>query len=537
MLASVTVNHIDAAKRNGTLSITMPAGPIVVHTEPKQYEYPTLNEYRECHAKLEKCMTACTNQYNRTLCEQQCPICPILLDKKILVQGVNDSINQEQSLSSIKSSLNTTNIIRITNEIHNLIDHHLGNITQNTTNNVHLHQNVSSLYEGSLLDNSTLSCCHVVYLHRSPGCYPNYMNCRYFLKRKRLCNSEHCRAPLMFAKKMLVCEDNEFYWNLYDSDLYSERCHRVTRYVVYDRKHLPRRHGRAHPANYATKSLSKHHFQHSKNRDSDSDNNQGAHRRHRRSNRCHYQSKWPYVTCPTDVRESRSLLKSLHRKSRSRHYAHPYQCQHCYRLSYLHILRYGIPAHCLQCFSVRTPPLPHYSAFPISYFPSMMYPGSLYGEDIIDWSYNPRHNTWTQGAGSDLEDVNTIDNEDDYNEMDKDLFDHDNDNDTERDDENYKDSEKDGVCELLPNGDLIGDCEEYESNYHIENNSDLNTSSTIAPDNLAATEGPENNVDNMHTEAELHDSANTMKSESNTRRRRFTFTRSRYSRRNRSTKQ
>ncbi|XP_037892042.1 uncharacterized protein LOC119638958 isoform X1 [Glossina fuscipes] len=264
---------------------TLKDNPIVVHTQAQNYEHPTLSEYEECHRNLDNCKEVCKNAANQTDCEGKCPVCPILIAEQILVQGVNDT---DYRAAPTKPS-NTTNIIRVTNEIHNIIDNQLGNVTHNSLNNIHIHQNVSRV--GGKFGfgfNHTQPCCLVV--RSSKNCdkskFSTAARCHH--KRHRVCG-EKCKARVMFAKRVKVCERS-----VDDDDNVSEEhenCHQATKYVPYHKR---------------TQS---------------------------RKLKCFYQPRWPYVSCPNRGSSTRSK-----------------SCERCYRLPYGRILLYGVPAQCINCF-------------------------------------------------------------------------------------------------------------------------------------------------------------------------------------------
>lgn len=286
---------------------TLKGNPIVVHTQAQNYEHPTLSEYEECHRNLDSCREGCKNAANRTDCEGKCPVCPILIAEQILVQGVNDTDYR----AAPTKPLNTTNIIRLTNEIHNIIDNQLGNVTHNSVNNIHIHQNVSRV--GGKFGfgfNHTQPCCLVV--RSSKNCdkakFSTAARCHH--KRHRVCG-EKCKARVMFAKRVKVCErslDNDD-----DVSEEHENCHQATKYVPYHKRTQPRK------------------------------------------LKCFYQPRWPYISCPNRESSFRSM-----------------SCERCYRLPYGRILRFGVPTQCIRCFQRYSYSSGFGASMYPSYYPPMM---------------------------------------------------------------------------------------------------------------------------------------------------------------------
>jgi len=130
---------------------------IVVQTPLQNYEQPTLRDYEECQQNRDNCINVC--DYNKT-CEDECPVCPELYDKPLMVQGINDT----DIVAPPQAPINTTNIIRLTNEINNIIEHQIQNRNEV---NVKVNQNVSQVGgRFGLGYNDHGSCCYVVRLDR-----------------------------------------------------------------------------------------------------------------------------------------------------------------------------------------------------------------------------------------------------------------------------------------------------------------------------------------------------------------------------------
>ncbi|XP_030374516.1 uncharacterized protein LOC115624070 [Scaptodrosophila lebanonensis] len=173
--------------------------PIIVQTPLQNYDQPTLKEYEECQSNVEECKRVCAEDNK---CLDKCPICPELYNHPLVVQGVNDT----GYLSSVDAvpPLNTTNIIRVTNEINNVIQNDL--LVRNT-NNVQVHQNTSDVGgRFGLGYNEHGSCCLVV--RRTAEGH----------KRQRACG-ERCKARVMHARLVVQCDANQ------------ENCHESFEYV------------------------------------------------------------------------------------------------------------------------------------------------------------------------------------------------------------------------------------------------------------------------------------------------------------------
>lgn len=242
---------------------------IVVQTPLQSYEQPSLRDHNECHEKRQSCLQDCAENES---CEGRCPICPELIEEAPLLQGVNDTNYVAPPLPV----LNTTNIIRLTNEITNTINHQIN------LKNVLVQLN-SSLVGGrfGLGYSEAGPCCHVVSYVQN--CTENQENspCKE-RTRQRVCG-DRCLARTMFAKVVVQCEPND-----------PENCYEKVEYApAHKRKTRKPR----HPAEEAT----------------------GA--------GCGYPG-WPYVPCPAQTSCPSSCLK-LTLGNISKHGLPP-SCASCY---------------------------------------------------------------------------------------------------------------------------------------------------------------------------------------------------------------
>lgn len=206
---------------------------IVVHTPLQNYEQPSLRDYDECQVNRQNCLEICTGNES---CESECPRCPELLDEPLLVQGVNDT----NYVPPAQTPLNTTNIIRLTNEINNIINNDI--LSRNEVN-VKVHQNVSQVGgRFGLGYNDQGSCCYVV--RREREC-DHKEHCKE-ASRQRVCG-KRCQARVMIAKRVVQCDKDQ-----------PEDCHETLEYVPARKR-------------------------------KSSGRNQSAH--------CRYSNTWPYVNC------------------------------------------------------------------------------------------------------------------------------------------------------------------------------------------------------------------------------------------------
>lgn len=200
---------------------------IVVHTPLQNYDQPTIRDYEECQANRDECLKVCSDD---VACIEECPLCPELYEKPLMVQGVNDT----DVVAPPQTPVNTTNIIKLTNEINNIIEHQIQNRNQV---NVQVQQNVSQVGGRFGLGYSDQgSCCYVVRLDRecekkgAEGCREK--------SRQRVCG-ERCQARVMLAKLVVQCEAED-----------PEKCHETIEYVPRRRRGHSKKHSQAEPCHY-----------------------------------------------------------------------------------------------------------------------------------------------------------------------------------------------------------------------------------------------------------------------------------------------
>ncbi|XP_020813685.1 uncharacterized protein LOC110188318 [Drosophila serrata] len=305
---------------------------IVVHTPLQNYDQPTIRDYEECQANRDQCLSVCDDDVS---CIEECPVCPELYEKPLMVQGVNDT----DVVAPPQTPMNTTNIIRLTNEINNIIEHQIQNRNQV---NVQVQQNVSQVGGRFGLGYSDQgSCCYVVRQDRecekkgSEGCREK--------SRQRVCG-ERCQARVMLAKLVVQCDAEN-----------PDNCHETIEYV-------PRRR-RVHP---------------------------------RRQNQpCQYLgNNWPYFTCGQGQGQGQDQEPAdTPRVKRS-------TCQQCLNMPYGYILQNGLPPQCAGCFQgFGAPMMPMYS-IPYIYNPFVPtppgYPGHYPGYN------NGNHNGNQNGNDNDV---------------------------------------------------------------------------------------------------------------------------------------
>ncbi|KAH8369463.1 hypothetical protein KR009_011686, partial [Drosophila setifemur] len=278
---------------------------IVVHTPLQNYDQPTLRDYEECQMNRDHCLDVCSEDEK---CTSECPVCPELYSKPLMVQGVNDT----DVVAPPQTPANTTNIIRLTNEIRNIIKHE---IQQRNEVNVQVQQNVSQMGGRFGLGHSDQGpCCYVVRLDRKCETEPSD-NCRE-KSRQRVCG-ERCQARVMLAKRVVQCDATD-----------PTNCHETIEYT-------PRRR-RSH------------------------------HKVSSESEPCRYLgNNWPYLSC------GQSSGQSLENQRRKRSV-----CQQCVNIPYGYVLLNGLPTHCAGCFQMNMPlygapfafnpymPYPPYGSFP-----------------------------------------------------------------------------------------------------------------------------------------------------------------------------
>ncbi|XP_022211296.2 uncharacterized protein LOC111066761 [Drosophila obscura] len=286
LLLLVTVHAEDAVQATNNT--------IVVHTPLQNYGQPTLRDYEECQANRGKCLDVCGGDGD---CQDECPLCPELYDKPLMVQGVNDT----DVLAPAQTPINTTNIIRLTNEINNIIQHDIKNRNEV---NVQVQQNVSQVGgRFGLGYNDQGSCCFVV--RRSRDCERKESRDCQEWSRQRVCG-ERCQARVMLAKLVVQCDADE-----------PTKCHETIEYVPRRRKSVHRNEypGAAGPCRYLGNS-------------------------------------WPYVSCGGGG-QAQAQGQRVKRSS----------CQQCLNLPYGYILQSGLPVQCSGCFQGYAAPLqPQYYA-------------------------------------------------------------------------------------------------------------------------------------------------------------------------------
>ncbi|XP_016998831.2 uncharacterized protein [Drosophila takahashii] len=279
---------------------------IVVQTPLQNYEQPTLRDYEECQANRDNCLSVCDGRQD---CEDECPVCPELYEKPLMVQGVNDT----DLVAPPQAPINTTNIIRLTNEINNIIEHQI--LNRNEVN-VQVQQNVSQVGGRFGLGYSEQgSCCYVVRYERECEAADGH-SCKE-KSRQRVCG-ERCQARVMLVKRVVQCDDEN-----------TNECKETLEYVPRRRRH------------------------HS--------------RKSTRSTECQYLGNtWPYFTCGQNPGQNGALIQPPRVKRST--------CQQCLNYPYGYILQNGLPAQCAGCFQgFGAPMMPMYSS-PYMYNPFMGYP-------------------------------------------------------------------------------------------------------------------------------------------------------------------
>ncbi|EDW42112.1 uncharacterized protein LOC6606321 [Drosophila sechellia] len=278
---------------------------IVIHTPLQNYDQPNLQDYEECQENRDNCINVCDGKQS---CEDECPVCPDLYVKPVMVQGINDT----DIVAPPQAPINTTNIIRLTNDINNIIEHQIQN--RNDVN-VQVRQNVSQVggrFGLGYTDKG--SCCYVVRFTRECKNEAG-RDCRE-RSRLRVCG-EKCQARVMLAKRVVQCEDDD-----------SDRCHETIEYVPRRRRAL--------------------------------------HRKTPEATRCHYTgNSWPYFNCGQNPGQNSDFAQPTRPKTSI--------CEHCLNYPYGYILQYGLPAQCAGCFQRYGAPLmynppwmynPYYVAYP-----------------------------------------------------------------------------------------------------------------------------------------------------------------------------
>ncbi|XP_065354692.1 uncharacterized protein LOC135949154 [Calliphora vicina] len=318
LLTQATISNenttiLDGTASNYTTKHVVGGRPIVIHTQIQHYDQPTLKEYQECHDNLYKCKKVCEGVEDPVVCVKECPVCPFLVKEKIVVQGINDTDFTPMSATP----LNTTNIIRLTNQIRNVIESHQGNITYRNENIVHVHQNISRVGgKYGLGYNNTDPCCIIVRSSKNCEIKPFSTATRCHHKRHRVCGKQ-CKSRVMMAKRVTLCENADPFDA--NEDYSEDNCRETVKYVPYQ-------------------SRWKHNV--------------------RSRNKCSYVPSWPYVVCGQN---GNSYEHSI--------------CKRCQRLTYFYILQRGIPAQCSRCFMAYS--RPNFEMNPPSWYPLM-------GPHIVD---------------------------------------------------------------------------------------------------------------------------------------------------------
>ncbi|EDW97511.1 uncharacterized protein LOC6537241 [Drosophila yakuba] len=277
---------------------------IVVHTPLQNYEQPTLRDYEECQTNRDNCINVCDGQQK---CEDECPVCPELYDKPLMVQGINDT----DIVAPPQTPINTTNIIRLNNEINNIIEHQIQNRNEV---NVQVQQNVSQVggrFGLGYTDKG--SCCYVVRLDRECE-KQGGRDCRE-KNRQRVCG-EKCQARVMLAKRVVQCDAED-----------SDKCHETLEYVPRRRRNHHRQSTEAAPCQY-------------------------------------FGNSWPYFTCQPNPGQNGDFGQPARVKRST--------CQQCLNYPYGYVLQNGLPAQCAGCFQGYGAPLMYNP--PWMYNPYVAYP-------------------------------------------------------------------------------------------------------------------------------------------------------------------
>ncbi|SPP83531.1 uncharacterized protein LOC117585665 [Drosophila guanche] len=334
VLLTTVLADTDTATTNNT---------IVVHTPLQNYEQPTLRDYEECQSNRDKCVEVCDGDED---CQDECPVCPELYDKPLMVQGVNDT----NVLAPAQTPINTTNIIRLTNEISNIIQHDIKNRNEVY---VQVQQNVSQVggrFGLGYTDQG--SCCYVV--RRSREC-EHKDNCQE-RSRQRVCG-ERCQARVMLAKRVVQCDADE-----------PTKCHETIEYV-------PRRRRTA------------------------------VHRSESNASPCRYLgNSWPYVSCGQGQQQWQRVKRSSCQQCLNLPYGYvmqnglPAQCSGCFQ-------GYAAPFQPLY-YAPYAPfnPYPQYAPFaPLpNNHNNNIFHGS--GEEESSDDAGPTHGDWVMCESENIED-------------------------------------------------------------------------------------------------------------------------------------
>ncbi|XP_055905430.1 uncharacterized protein LOC129940927 [Eupeodes corollae] len=215
--------------------------PIIINTVAQHYENPTLEQYTQCTKDRDKCINNCG--FRDKKCQDKCQICPILIDQDILVQGINDTLYR---LPITTSKVNQTNIIRITNEIRNIIRTSLGNITAHNQNNITIYQKVAKTGGKFGLGYTEKGpCCHLI----EPQKCRSSLNGPICIQRREQTCGSHCISRVMRSKRVVTCSEAD-----------PDNCTQTIEYLPI----------RRHPG-------------------------------------CQYISKWPFISCRSNYVPNRSL--------------------------------------------------------------------------------------------------------------------------------------------------------------------------------------------------------------------------------------
>ncbi|KAI8044127.1 uncharacterized protein LOC128263292 [Drosophila gunungcola] len=304
--AVVGLLHLLTFSAVSTAEDQLKSNTIVVQTPLQNYDQPTLRDYEECQANRDNCVSVCDGNQS---CEDECPVCPQLYDKPLMVQGINDT----DVVAPPQVPLNTTNIIRLTNEINNIIEHQIQNRNEV---NVQVEQNVSQVGGRFGLGYSDHgSCCHVVVLDRECE-HEGGHSCRE-KSRQRVCG-ERCQARVMLAKRVVQCDAED-----------GDKCHETIEYVPRRRRSHSKKSSQRAP--------------------------------------CHYfGNNWPYFSCGQNQGQNVDVVQPPRVKRST--------CQQCLNMPYGYILQSGLPAQCAGCFQgFGAPLMPMYNA-PYMYNPYVPYP-------------------------------------------------------------------------------------------------------------------------------------------------------------------
>uniref|UniRef100_A0A1I8P5T5 Uncharacterized protein n=2 Tax=Stomoxys calcitrans TaxID=35570 RepID=A0A1I8P5T5_STOCA len=303
--------------RNETIETKIPSSSIVIHTQIQNYENPSFKEYEECQENAAKCAKVCAGTKNKVDCLKQCPKCPVLMVEDLVVQGLNDTKVRPAK------PLNTTNVIRLTNQIHNIIDMNQGNITVSNNNTIHSSVSRTGGPYG-LGFNNTDPCCIVLSQKKICDSQQFSTSARCHHKRHRVCGQQ-CKSRVMVAKKVNICDDlDESNW----SD--EVQCRQTVKYVPHV-SHVP------HVPNvpnvpYIPRVPNVPYMPHVPNVPfvPYSYPSRAVHR-------CGPSQVWPFVRC----------------NNQGQSFGH---CSNCLRLPFVFLLRNGIPNGCISCFSDYSPP-------------------------------------------------------------------------------------------------------------------------------------------------------------------------------------